>query len=64
VSPDIGTPRHNWIAPKKKEKTPTDIRKRVAEMYPHFSNEEVDLMIKLSDKKEINAYLRAHGDTD
>jgi hypothetical protein len=64
VSPDIGTPRHNWIAPKKKEKTPTDIRKRIAEMYPHFSNEEVDLMIKLSDKKEINAYLRAHGDTD
>lgn len=64
VSPNMGTPRHNWIAPKKKEKIPTDIRKKIVEMYPHLKDDEVDLMIKLSDKKEINAYLRAHGDTD
>lgn len=64
VSPDLGTLRHPWIAPKKREKTPTEIRKKISEMYPHFSDEEVDLMIRLSDKKEINAYLRAHGDTD
>ena len=64
VSPDLGTPRHSWIAPKKREKKATDIRKKIAEMYPHFSDEEIDLMIQLSDKKEINAYLRAHGDTD
>jgi hypothetical protein len=64
VSPDIGTPRHPWIAPKKNEKSPTDVKKKIAEMYPHLKDDEIELMIQLSDKKELNAYLRDHGDKD
>ena len=64
VSPDLGSPRHNWIAPKKKEKLPSDVKKKISEMYPHLKDDEVELMIRLSDKKEINAYVRAHGDAD
>jgi hypothetical protein len=64
VSPDVGTPRHNWISTKKKDKVPAEIKKKITEMYPHLKDDEIELMIRLSDKKEINAYIRDHGDTN
>jgi hypothetical protein len=63
VSPDMGTPRHNWISPKKKEKTST-IRKKLVEIYPHLKDDEIDLLAEITDKKELDAYLKAHGDSD
>jgi len=61
VSPGLGTHRHQWIAPKKKEGGDSAIRKQLAEMYPHLKDDELDLMAKITTKKEIDEYLKASG---
>ena len=64
VSPDMGTPRHTWIAPKKKETGLSAKKKQLAKLYPHYKDDEIDLLAKITDQKEINALLKQHGDTD
>jgi hypothetical protein len=64
VSPDIGTPRHTWIAPKKKEAGISAKRKQLAQLFPHYKDDEIDLLAKITDQKEINALLKQHGDAD
>ena len=61
VSPGMGTQRHQWIAPKKKEPGASGIRKQLAEIYPHLKDDELDLMSKINTKKDIDAYLKAAG---
>ena len=61
VSPGMGAMRHNWIAPKKKEAGASAIKKQLRELYPHFRDDEIDLMATLTDKKEIAQLQRAHG---
>jgi hypothetical protein len=61
VSPDMGTPRHNWIAPKKKEAGASSMRKQLAEIFPHMKDDEIDVMAKITTKKEIDAYFKASG---
>jgi len=61
VSPGMGAMRHNWIAPKKKEAGASAIKKQLRELYPHFRDDEIDLMAALTDKKEIAQLQRAHG---
>jgi hypothetical protein len=61
VSPDMGTHRHQWIAPKKKEAGAGSIRKQLAELYPHLKDDEIELMAKINTKKDIDAYLKELG---
>jgi len=61
VSPGLGTQRHQWIAPKKKEAGASGVRKQLAELYPHLKDDEVELMSRINDKKDIDAYLKASG---
>jgi hypothetical protein len=61
VSPGMGAMRHNWIAPKKKEAGAGAIKKQLRELYPHFRDDEIDLMASLTDKKELAQLQRAHG---
>ena len=61
VSPGLGTQRHQWIAPKKKEAGASAIRKQLAEMYPYLKDDELALMAKINTKKDIDAYLKASG---
>jgi hypothetical protein len=61
VSPGLGTQRHQWIAPKKKEPGAGSIRKQLAELYPHLKDDEIDLMAQINTKKDIDAYLKASG---
>ena len=62
VSPDLGTPRHNWIAPKKKEAGASARRKALANMYPHYKDDEIDVMARLVSDKEIKQYLKDLGE--
>ena len=64
VSPGMGTPRHTWIAPKKKETGLSAKKKQLTKLYPHYKDDEIDLLAKITDQKEINAALKQHGDTD
>jgi len=61
VSPGLGTQRHPWIAPKKREAGASGIRKQLAELYPHLKDDEVELMSRINDKKDIDIYLKASG---
>ena len=61
VSPGLGTQRHVWIAPKKRETGASGVRKQLAELYPHLKDDEVELMSRINDKKDIDTYLKAAG---
>ena len=63
VSPGMGTHRHNWIAPKKKETVvgASAIRKQLAELFPNMKADELDVMTSITTKKELDAYIKAHG---
>ncbi len=61
VSPDLGTPRHPWIAPKKKEAGLSAKRKALMEIYPHYKDDEIDVMAQLVSQKEIDAYNKSAG---
>jgi hypothetical protein len=61
ISPGLGTHRHQWIAPKKKEAGASGIRKQLAELYPHLKDDEIELMSKINTKKDIDVYLKQLG---
>jgi hypothetical protein len=62
VSPGMGTHRHNWIAPKKKEAGATGIKKQLTELYPLMKDDEIELMSQINTKKDIDEYLKAAGE--
>jgi hypothetical protein len=61
VSPDLGTPRHPWIAPRKKESGASAKRRALAEIYPHYKDDELDVMMAITTQKQIDEYNRAAG---
>ena len=61
VSPDEGTPRHPWIAPKKKEAGLSAKRRALMEIFPHYKDDEIDVMAEITTQKEIDAYNREAG---
>jgi hypothetical protein len=61
VSPGLGNFRHNWIAPRKKEPGAGSLRKQLAELFPAYKDDEIDLLAELTTKKELDAYLRDLG---
>lgn len=61
VSPGMGTVRHNWIAPKKKEPRANSIKKQLAELYPNMKSDEIDVMAVINTKKELDAHLKQLG---
>lgn len=61
VSPDMGTPRHTWIAPKKKEAGASAKRRALQEIFPHYKDDEIEVMMQITTQKEIDEYNRAAG---
>ena len=61
VSPDLGTPRHPWIAPKKKEAGLSAKRKALMEIFPTYKSDEIDVMVQIVTQKEIDAYYKSAG---
>ena len=61
VSPGMGAMRHNWIAPKKKEAGASAKRKQLQEIYPHYKDDEITVMMQITTQKEIDAYFKAAG---
>ena len=53
VSPGMGTFKHNWIAPKKKEAGAGSIKKQLSELFPHLKDDEIDVLAEITDKKDI-----------
>lgn len=61
VSPDMGTPRHTWISTKKKESSNSARRKQLAEIFPHYRDDEIDVMMAVTTQKDIDQYLKDSG---
>ena len=61
VSPGMGNHRHQWIAPKKKEKGDNEIKKALMTLYPTMKSDEIELLSKLITKKELNELLKDFG---
>ena len=61
VSPGMGTQRHQWIAPKKKEPGAGSVRKQLSELFPHLKSDEIEVMAKINTKKDIEAYIKDMG---
>ena len=61
VSPGMGTHRHQWIAPKKKEKGDNEIKKALMEFLPAAKADDINTLSKLITKKELKEILRDHG---
>lgn len=62
VSPNMGTQTHHWISTKKKESSAGPHRKKIAELYPHLSNDDIDLMARINSKADVDRYLRDAGE--
>jgi ABC-type Zn2+ transport system substrate-binding protein/surface adhesin len=61
VSPGMGVHRHQWISPKKKEASAGTVRKQLAELYPDMRDDELNLLAKITTKKELDDHVQAHG---
>jgi hypothetical protein len=61
VSPGLGTHRHPWIAPKKKQSGASARRRQLAEIYPHYKDDELDVMMAIATQKDIDQYFAAAG---
>lgn len=61
VSPGMGTHKHQWITPKKKEGSTSAIRKQLAELFPTLKNDDLDVVATLITKKELDQYLKQLG---
>jgi hypothetical protein len=64
VSPGMGTLKHQWISPKKKESGSNEIKKNLMELMPTSKMSDIDTLSRLIDKKELREHLRNHGSPD
>lgn len=61
VSPGMGTHRHQWIAPKKKDSANNEVKKALMELYPNMKMTDIDALAAVTDKKDIKEYLKQSG---
>lgn len=61
VSPDMGTHRHQWIAPKKKDSADSGVKKQLAELFPNMKLDDIEAMAAVISAKEVTAYLKELG---
>ena len=61
VSPGMGSQRHQWIAPKKKEPGANSMKKQLADLFPEYKDDEIDVLAAITTKKDLDAYIKLHG---
>lgn len=62
VSPGMGSYRHQWIAPKKKDGAGSgSIKKQLLELFPNMKPADIDTLAKITTQKELDAYQRELG---
>jgi hypothetical protein len=62
AAPGIGRAKHKWLTPKKKETKKNDHTKVLAELFPNVKRDDIELLSKLVSKKEVNDYIKQHGE--
>lgn len=64
VSPGLGSHRHQWIAPKKKEPAANDIKKQLMDLYPNMKLDDIDVLARLTSRQDLKNHLREYGNPD
>jgi len=64
VSPGLGTHMHPWIAPKKKDGVSNNAKKQLMQLYPNMKIADIETMLVLTTKQELQQYLRDHGQSE
>ena len=59
VSPGMGTHRHQWIAPKKKDAGSNEVKKQLMELYPNMKQADIEVLALLTDRKELKQHLKS-----
>jgi hypothetical protein len=60
VSPGMGSQRHYWLKAKK-DQTDNRSRKFLAEQFPHYSDQEIDLLATINSREQLQEYARSLG---
>ena len=63
VSPGMGTHRHQWIAPKKKESGASEVKKTLMQLYPNMKISDIETLAAITDSKELKEHLKHMGQT-
>jgi hypothetical protein len=61
VSPGFGPQKHSWIAPRKKESSNSRAEKFLAQQHPQLKADEIELLAKINDKRDIEDRARDLG---
>ena len=61
ISPGMGSHRHQWIAPKKKEKGDNEIKKALMELFPSWKISDINTLAKIVTKKELKELMKDLG---
>jgi hypothetical protein len=64
ISPGMGSQRHNWIAPKKKDSANSELRKTLMQIMPTAKMSDIEVLSQLIDRRELREYLRDNGSPD
>ena len=64
VSPGMGTHRHQWITPKKKDGGTTEVKRILMEIMPTAKMTDIETLAAITDKKELKELLREYGNSD
>ena len=64
VSPGMGTHRHQWISPKKKDENSANAgtkKKQLLTLFPNMKGSDADVLSKLVSQKELDEHYRLLG---
>lgn len=64
ISPGLGTHRHHWISPKKKDDNKANSgtkKKQIMALYPNMKSSDAETLSKLVSQKDIDQYNRDSG---
>ena len=64
VSPGMGTHRHQWITPKKKNGGTNEVKRILMEIMPTAKMTDIETLAAITDKKELKELLREYGNSD
>jgi hypothetical protein len=61
VSPGMGTFRHDWIKQKKREGSNNKAVKFLRQIYPTYSEDELELLAQINDTADLKQLAKEHG---
>ena len=64
VSPGMGSQRHFWLAPKKKDSSNSKSIKFLSKLYPHLREDDIELMASINTVSDLKQYARGMGISD